>query len=320
MSLSAISNKGPQGATGPAGATGPTGASGATGSIGATGPTGSVGATGPTGATGLNAFTTTSAPYTQPAAFGVVAIYVADASWIVPGQTVYVGNGGTYLVTATGAGVINAQWLGYNGVSPTTVVAGGQTASPSGVRGATGAAGAAGSAVTSYWQRLYYWQSAINQYGNEVESGCMIMPIAAGATLSALRATAKNTPPANHGVYARLWRANPNGGSFPASGTLIATGSTTISAAGEFDVPIAYAFQPSDLNQLFQLSFYGHAPYVYGMSWDVIPGNDSFDYPSWPRQYGKLISYRPNLVRGASGPTPVFITSTGNLCPIEPVE
>jgi hypothetical protein len=63
--------------------------------ISAGGQTGQVGATGPTGATGsagINSFNQTTAPFTVPTLGQTTVVTLADASWVVPGQFVYVQN------------------------------------------------------------------------------------------------------------------------------------------------------------------------------------------------------------------------------------
>jgi hypothetical protein len=89
--------QGPQGATGATGNTGPQGPIGPigpTGPQGATGATGSQGPAGPEGASGLSAHTQTTANFTVPILGGQTTANVADTSWIVPGQFVYVDTAG----------------------------------------------------------------------------------------------------------------------------------------------------------------------------------------------------------------------------------
>jgi collagen type VII alpha len=75
-------------------------AGGQTGQVGATGPTGS------TGTAGINSFNQTTAPFVVPSLGGTVGVTLADASWVVPGQFVYIqnaagpGNPGVMQVTA----------------------------------------------------------------------------------------------------------------------------------------------------------------------------------------------------------------------------
>jgi hypothetical protein len=92
---------GPTGPTGPAGTTGATGATGPAGAQGSTGPTGTTGAqgaqgpTGPTGATGLNAYNATANAFTVPPTGSTTTVSLNDASWVVVGQLLYIGQAGT---------------------------------------------------------------------------------------------------------------------------------------------------------------------------------------------------------------------------------
>jgi hypothetical protein len=95
---------GPSG--GPPGPPGPQGPAGVTGPPGATGPAGAPGSAGPPGATGaqgVNSFTATvTSPFTVPPVGSSTSATVADASWIVVGQLIYVdtAGGGTGLAGA----------------------------------------------------------------------------------------------------------------------------------------------------------------------------------------------------------------------------
>lgn len=73
---------------------GATGATGAQGPVGNTGPAGPTGATGAQGPQGANAFTTITAGFTVPASGSTTTVTVADASWIVVGQLLYVDTAG----------------------------------------------------------------------------------------------------------------------------------------------------------------------------------------------------------------------------------
>lgn len=88
------------------------------------------------GTDGVNAISTTTAGFTVPAVSSSVSLTVDESTWMVVGQTVYVGNAGNYQVVSTGVGGCVLANLGYPGnASPATVVAGGQKISPSGVQG-----------------------------------------------------------------------------------------------------------------------------------------------------------------------------------------
>jgi collagen triple helix repeat protein len=89
--------RGDVGAAGTAGAQGPQGPQGPTGSQGPQGPAGSTGAQGPqgpTGSTGAPAWTTNTSGFTIPAVGSTVSVTVADASWIVVGEMLYVDQAG----------------------------------------------------------------------------------------------------------------------------------------------------------------------------------------------------------------------------------
>jgi len=122
----------------------PGGIKGDTGATGATGPTG---ATGSAGSNGVNAYTTTASSYTQPAANSTVTVQVGTTSWMVAGENLFVGGGGgTYSIASIVDGThVSLTNLGYAGnASPTTVISGSATVSPTGLKGDTGTTGATG--------------------------------------------------------------------------------------------------------------------------------------------------------------------------------
>ncbi len=133
---------------------GSTGPAGPTGAAGATGATGAAGATGATGAVGQGSYTTTGTTFVMPASGGSVSIGVASSAWLVIGEVLFVGPGGTAGGTAAGylsvvglTGTTGAilKNLGYagNAASGVTIVVGAGV-TPVGLQGATGAAGATG--------------------------------------------------------------------------------------------------------------------------------------------------------------------------------
>jgi len=67
---------------------------GASGPIGPTGVAGPAGSVGPTGPAGTNAVTLTSAGFTVPPVGSTVVVTVSDASWVVPGQMVWIDQAG----------------------------------------------------------------------------------------------------------------------------------------------------------------------------------------------------------------------------------
>ncbi len=154
-SKSDVSGSGVTGATGPTGDTGPVGANGTNGAVGATGPAGdtgpagAAGAQGPAGATGANgkdSYTTTTASYTQPAIGNNVSVSMANTSWMVTGQVVYVGGSGGYYIVNSVTNSTTAVLTYFGGGSTGIVGASGSGVSPSGQTGAAGANGAPGTA------------------------------------------------------------------------------------------------------------------------------------------------------------------------------
>lgn len=107
--------------------------------------------TSPAGAPGKNAYTVLASSFTQPASSANVTITVSTAgqftnAWAVPGQTIFIENGGYYSVVAlVGINQITVQNLPYpNNAAPGTLIANGGKVSPSGERGEAGLAGANG--------------------------------------------------------------------------------------------------------------------------------------------------------------------------------
>lgn len=82
----------------------------------------------------------------MPAVSGNVVVSVADTSWMVVGQTVFVGTAGFFTVNTIGSGVsVTLTNTGNTGnAAPTTVINNNQGVSPGGVQGSAGSAGATG--------------------------------------------------------------------------------------------------------------------------------------------------------------------------------
>lgn len=95
------------------------------------------------GPAGVNAFTATTASFVQPAVSASVVVAVAESSWAVPGQVVYVENGGYYTVASvpdsTHIGLTNRGESG--NALPGATVPSGSGVSPGGIEGPGGAAG-----------------------------------------------------------------------------------------------------------------------------------------------------------------------------------
>ncbi len=105
---------------------------------------GSAGAAGAAGSNGVNAYTVTTASLTIPTTGATTTIAVANASWMVVGQFLFISDGTNlahFQITAIQASppVITIKALGNNGDSAgTTVIATGASVSPGGVQGSAG--------------------------------------------------------------------------------------------------------------------------------------------------------------------------------------
>jgi hypothetical protein len=107
--------------TGPAG---PQGAKGVVGDKGPTGDKGPVGSPGPDGAPGDAPVAYTTLPFTQPASFDTVVVFVDRTGFFVVGGQVVVSGGGYYDVEAVGANTLTLRNLGsveYNSSPGTTI-------------------------------------------------------------------------------------------------------------------------------------------------------------------------------------------------------
>lgn len=117
------------------------------------GPPGSQGPGGPAGTNGTNgtnSYSVTTQSFTVPAVSSSVFLTVNNASWVAPGQAIYIQGAGYYTASASSPVSITATNLGLVGnASPGTVIATGQIISPSGQAGAAGGlSGAAGGRLT----------------------------------------------------------------------------------------------------------------------------------------------------------------------------
>lgn len=123
-----------------------------TSTVNVAGPTGAAGAAGTNGTNGSNAYTATTASFTMPAVSSTVAVAVSDSGWMSVGQTLYIGGGGYFEVTAkasaTSITVKNLYAVPTNAAVGATV-AGANTVSAAGVKGDTGTTGAAGSGLVT---------------------------------------------------------------------------------------------------------------------------------------------------------------------------
>lgn len=92
----------------------------------------------PCGTAGSNSYTMTNGNFTVPAIGSTATLYVQNASWVIPGQIIYVQNAGYFLVNSVNIGTNTAVLLnqGYAGNSiGGTVVNSGAGVSPAGVQG-----------------------------------------------------------------------------------------------------------------------------------------------------------------------------------------
>lgn len=105
---------------------------------------GSTGAAGTNGSAGVNAYTVTSASLTIPATNSTVTVAVANVSWMIAGQFLFVSDGTNFahfqvsgLQSSPPAVTLKA--LGNNGdTAATNVIASGASVSPGGVQGSNG--------------------------------------------------------------------------------------------------------------------------------------------------------------------------------------
>lgn len=104
------------------------------------GLTGATGAAGENGNNGTNAYTITTAGFTMPASGGNVTVSVANSTWMVPGEPIFVQNAGSFTVSSkpTTTSVILTN-LGYvENAAPATIIPNTQYVGPTGRRGTDG--------------------------------------------------------------------------------------------------------------------------------------------------------------------------------------
>jgi microcystin-dependent protein len=121
------------------------------GAPGIQGPTGSQGPVGVTGPNGLPAFSRTTAPFTVPAVGSTTTVAVADASWIVGGEFVWVdtagpaGVGGVGTVTGKSGNQLTLLNSGSSSpMVPGTVINANTLVAPAGAQGIQGVQGVQG--------------------------------------------------------------------------------------------------------------------------------------------------------------------------------
>lgn len=106
------------------------------------GLTGDTGDSGSDGANGVSSFTITTDQFIVPAIAGTVTVSVANSTWMVPGQVIYIQNAGYYEVSSKPDTVsVIVENLGYTGNAvATTVIPTSQLIAPSGIKGTDGVA------------------------------------------------------------------------------------------------------------------------------------------------------------------------------------
>ena len=107
---------------------------------------GDPGADGKDGSDGINSFTITTQPFSLPSAGSGVTVNVANSSWMVFGQNIYISDGSNVanftVASIPGTTTAVLTFLGYTGDSGTgTTINSGAGVSPGGVEGAEGSAG-----------------------------------------------------------------------------------------------------------------------------------------------------------------------------------
>ena len=117
-------------------------------SVNVPGSPGTNGAPGTNGTNGANAFTLTTANFTIPAIGSNVTVSVANTSWMVVGQNVFISDGtkqGNFQVAViNGTTSVDLKFLGYTGDgSPGDSITVGAKVSPSGLQGAAAPTAAA---------------------------------------------------------------------------------------------------------------------------------------------------------------------------------
>jgi hypothetical protein len=106
------------------------------------------GADGTDGTDGVSSYTVTTAPFTLPAAASTVSVAVANASWMVAGQNIFISDGtnqANFTVSSiTGSTSVVLTYLDYTGDAGVgSTIATGAGVSVGGLEGASGSAGTA---------------------------------------------------------------------------------------------------------------------------------------------------------------------------------
>lgn len=210
------------------------------------------GAPGAAGAPGQNAYTIVTAPgFNVPALNANVAVPVANALWMIPGQNVIVAGPANFqVVSINNALSVNLKFLGYTGdVVPGTAIAAGAGISPAGLQGPNFTLLPA---ITSY--ALAGSQALTNSFAQMLSNQ---LTLTAGTYL--LMATARldfvgATFAASENVELKL-RETTNGPADIANAVVnLATGSPTLITATFAAValpPVTYAAATGDTIELY---------------------------------------------------------------------
>lgn len=133
------------------GSGGTSGYSGFSGVSGFSGTRGASGFSGYSGDAGTDAFTSTTALFIMPSPSSNVTISVADTSWMVAGQVVYVQTAGYFAVASiTNSTTVVLTNTGYAGnAAAATNITSGKKVGPAGISGASGASASSNTITTS---------------------------------------------------------------------------------------------------------------------------------------------------------------------------
>ncbi len=132
------------------GSGGTSGYSGFSGVSGFSGTRGASGFSGYSGDAGTDAYTSTTALFIMPSPSSNVTVSVADTSWIVAGQVVYVQTAGYFLVASiTNSTTVVLTNTGYAGnAAAATSIASGKKVGTAGISGASGASASSNTITT----------------------------------------------------------------------------------------------------------------------------------------------------------------------------
>ncbi len=217
---------------------------------------GATGAAGASGSNGVNSYTLTTATLAIPATSSTVQIAVANLSWMVVGQNVFVSDGtnlANFQVSALQASppVATLKALGYNGDSaPAVVIASGATVTPAGVQGT------AGSSVTATNSSATGGSQAVTATPAQALAATLTLTGSAGKTylLTALVRLdyVGATFAANQTVTVKIRRTNNTAGDIATSTFMLAIVTTITYTAGQVAV-IAFPYSTAGISDVVQV-------------------------------------------------------------------